>query len=128
MQEEINEATDPEKAELEAKYASDISVLEGRIQELQDVIDAAKPDVQSRQEEIRRLTAFLQELQQGKGSSSHFVSQVRDFFSEELRELQRDRQKRQIFSTDQTNTSGELPVVEVLGLALGISEGGTRSQ
>ena len=128
MQEEINEATDPEKAELEAKYASDISVLEGRIQELQDVIDAAKPDVQSRQEEIRRLTAFLQELQQGKGSSSHFVSQVRDFFSEELRELQRDRQKRQIFSTDQTNTSGELPVVEVLGLALGIFEPDARGE
>ncbi|MBR32319.1 MAG: hypothetical protein CMN77_13520 [Spirochaetaceae bacterium] len=121
MEDEIDGAADAtERANLEAKYSSDIAVLEDRIAELQDIVDAARPDVEARQEEIRRLSAYLQELKQGKGSSSQFVSRVRDFFTEDLRELQRDQQRRQIFESGNSSEPEETPVVEILGLALGV--------
>ncbi len=121
MEDEIDGAADAtERANLEAKYSSDIAVLEDRIDELQDIVDAARPDVEARQEEIRRLSAYLQELKQGKGSSSQFVSRVRDFFTEDLRELQRDQQRRQIFESGNSSEPDETPVVEILGLALGV--------
>lgn len=121
MQEEIDEAADAtERANLEAKYASDMTVLEDRIEELQDVIDAAKPDVEARQAEIRRLSAYLQELKQGKGSSSQFMNTVSGFFEEELKQLNEDQQRRQILDQDNNQNQDPVPVIETLGLALGV--------
>ncbi|HBS06048.1 MAG TPA: hypothetical protein DEA96_13860, partial [Leptospiraceae bacterium] len=121
MQEEIDGAADAtERANLEAKYASDMAVLEDRIEELQDIIAAAKPDVESRQAELRRLSAYLQELKQGKGASSQFMNAVSGFFEQQMKELSEDQQRRQILDQDQNENQDSLPVIEILGLALGV--------
>ncbi|MEQ8352681.1 MAG: hypothetical protein RH862_14430 [Leptospiraceae bacterium] len=121
MREAIDGAADAtERGNLEAKYASDMAVLEERIEELQDIIDAAKPDVEARQAEIRRLSAYLQELKQGKGSSSQFMNAVSGFFEEEMKQLNEDQQKRQILDQDNNQNQDPVPVIETLGLALGV--------
>ncbi|MBU41998.1 MAG: hypothetical protein CMN76_02170 [Spirochaetaceae bacterium] len=123
MQEEIEAADASERATLDAKYASDIEVLEKRIGELQDIVEAAKPDVESRQSEIRRLSAYLQELEGGKGSSSRFMNSVRSVFTQQLQELKEEQQRRALLNRGSPNSGADRPsrpVVESLGLALGV--------